>query len=523
MDRSSTAARHATSSNHFLTPAIALVAILGACTGDAPVFTGQPADTCMRLGVPGSYAGDISLAPGEAARLYTDTHLCLVIPGAHEDTYALAYVDTRPIEAARNAPEPSNGDSLHIIVGAAGSSRGTRMVTVRAPSPPSDVRVWTPSNAEGDAGSRATPWVEGDTFNLRDVFGGGVRPATVLRVYDGWLVVAAFTRPIEPRMAGMLKNLDLAWLAMRETGLPMLHGVFGDSLPLTSAGSRQFLVVVRGDLGNYAGVEFGGTDGARTLGQIALLPYDSPANAPFVASVLVHEVTHAFQRQHISATRPPGTPPTTTGGAAIWAIEGGASLMEVEMARRIAGVPWAANWDFRNASSVGQLFYAQFAFPGRGAFVDGYARPASFLRDMVQRRVRTGEPVDDALAQVMRGAIEGWFGHVDAGTERAGLSARMRPIFPAWQPADALLAWTLSHAADDVTPSPTYQDDAFLRVWDNAGGDGWGPAARVSPGSAPVTVIQDPESAGYFEMSGGGTYALRSRSSGVRWMIVRLR
>lgn len=161
---------------------------------------------------------------------------------------------------------------------------------------------------------------------------------------------------------------------------------------------------------------------------------------------------------------------------------------------------------------------------GVGPFVRGYSVSAAFLRDLAARRVQRGEAVDDALAIVSRGALEGWFGHGPAGARRTGLAERMRASLGGdWEPDDAMLTWTLSHAADDRTGNSAFQNNAFLRAWDGSDPALWPPAASLAPGSAGVTVKHPHESTGYFALAGGGTYALESSVDGVRWMIVRVK
>jgi hypothetical protein len=501
------------------------VAFAAACS-DSP-FSGEPPgeDACARLAVPGIYAGDVRLDVGDATRLASGTQLCLVLPGSAANEYALAWVDTRAIEAARTAPEPFGLDSVSITVGAAGSTRATRLVAERKPGEPSDVREIGMAAAESDDPMlRATPWTQGEHFALRDVVRATSRPATVQRVYDGWLVIATFNDQPEPKLAGMLQNLDTAWPSLRSAGIPLLQKVLSQQLPVTSNGSGQLLVVVRSDLEGAAGVAFGGTDGTHTLTQIAILPYDNPSSSTFVGSLLFHEVTHAFQRIYTSSTRPSGAPPTLYAGTSRWAIEGGASLMQAELGRRLAGVQWAANWDFRAPSGAMEQFYTRFAYVGSGPFVRGYSTSSAFMQDLVARRVQRGEAVDDALTAVMRGSLEGWFGHGPQGAQRTGLTARMRSSLGAgWEPEDAMLTWTLSHAADDRTSSSVFQNRSFLRVWDGSDAAFWPAAASLAPGSAAVTVKHPHESTGHFALAGGGTYTLSSSVDGVRWMIVRVK
>jgi hypothetical protein len=197
--------------------------------------------------------------------------------------------------------------------------------------------------------------------------------------------------------------------------------------------------------------------------------------------------------------------------------------MQAELGRRLAGVQWAANWDFRSPVGPMEQFYTRFAYVGSGAFVRGYSAGAAFMQDLVARRVQRGEALDDALTAVMRGALEGWFGHGPQGAERTGLSARMRAVISGWEPEDAMLTWTLSHAADDRTNSSVFQNRSFLRASDGSDAAFWPAAASLSPGSAPVTVKHAHESTGHFSLAGGGTYALSSTVAGVQWMIVRVK
>lgn len=504
---------------------LSAAAFTAACS-DSPSggeYAGE--DACTRLGVAGTYAGDVRLGRGDATRLASGNRLCLALPGSAADAYALAWVDTRAIEAARTAPEPFSLDSVTITVGAAGTTRGTRLVADRVPGEPSDVRdVGLAAADSDDPMLRATAWTQGETFTLRDVVRETSRPATVHRVYDGWLVIASFSDTPEPRLAGMLQNLDAVWPSLRTTGIPLLRKLLIDQLPVTSHASGQLLIVVRSDLEGAAGVAFGGTDGTHTLTQIAVLPYDAPSSAPFVGSLLFHEVTHAFQRIYTSSTRPNGAPPTLYAGTSRWAVEGGAALMQAELARRLAGVQWGSNWDFRTPAGANAQFYTRFVYVGVGPFVRGYSVSAAFLRDLAARRVQRGEAVDDALAAVTRGALEGWFGHGPTGAQRTGLTARMRTSLGGdWEPADAMLTWTLSHAADDRTSSSVFQNNAFLRAWDGDDPALWPPAASLAPGTAGVTMKHAHESTGHFALAGGGTYSLESSVDGVRWMIVRVK
>jgi hypothetical protein len=58
------------------------------------------------------------------------------------------------------------------------------------------------------------------------------------------------------------------------------------------------------------------------------------------------------------------------------------------------------------------------------------------LRDLQARLVAAGMPREAAMAEVSRGAVEGWYGADGEGGASAGLAGRMRArLGPAWDPA----------------------------------------------------------------------------------------
>ena len=505
------------------------LALLAGCGGDG---TGPAADACA--GAPGSAAAgpELRLAPGEARPLAAGRSLCLVLPDT-EHAYVLAYVDTRASDAARQGPEPAL-DSVTVRVRDLGGGARTALsaaaahpglaveepdfATVRAQSQPLTHPAW-----------RQAPWSEGETFPLFDDRRNLERSARVQRVYGSWLVVAAFVDEETPALTTTLGMLDAGWPILRDLGLPLLRAAFGEALPITSAGSGQLLLMVRGDLGTAVGMAFGTVVGPDVLSWLAITPNapNSTRTPTSLASLVQHELTHAFQRVHLNASRPAGEPVTPHLGAAVWGIEGGATFMQRELARRQAGVSPTANYDWLNPGATeAETWYANFAPPADGTFTNGYSAAAGFLAHLAGRRIAAGESVDAAVAAVSRGAVEGWYGHVRPGAAAwTGLTARMRArLGGGWEPTDALLGWTLSHAMDDRTPSAMYQDAAFLgasRI--RPPGYGWAPHATLAAGSgAQAEVRRAHGSPGYFELSGRGAFHLTA-PEGVRWMVARVR
>ena len=103
----------------------------------------------------------------------------------------------------------------------------------------------------------------------------------------------------------------------------------------------------------------------------------------------------------------------------------------------------------------------------------------------------------------------------------------------AWDPADALLTWTLSHAADDRTSSTTFQNPSFLRSGDTPPEQAGARHAdaevngAASPRAAAVATASRPYgSPGYIVLRDGGPgvrLTVESQTPGLRWAVLRLR
>ncbi|HEX8695286.1 MAG TPA: hypothetical protein VF746_22940 [Longimicrobium sp.] len=521
-------------------PLLAVLALpLAGC--DNPGSPEIDRDACARAGLQqAAYAGDVQLGVGQAAELAPGASLCLVLPDASRE-YALAYLDTRAIEASRTAREPFRSDSFTVGVRDFQGGGPQPLRRLRAPAGGAPAFTGLPDGTDflpvanvSAAASfhpalREAPWTQGEAFTLFDNLRQVDRPARVHRVYGGWLVAVAFEDEPQPTLPQTLAHLDAQWPLLSSTGLPLLRGIFGDLRPVTSGGSNQLLMVIRADLIDFgaAGVAFGAVVDDQVYSYIAVLPNDAHGvrNATGTGSLVFHEVTHTFQRSYLAA-HAQNTPPSTSAGAARWGVEGGATLMQRELARRQAGIGATANYDWVSPGGTEvEEWYKRFAQPGRGELTAGYSAAAGFMMDLAQRRTAAGEGLDAALEEVMRGSIEGWFGHAVQG-DFTGLAARMRSrLGSGWEPAEAVLQWTLSHAADDRTPSATFQNRAFRDAWNVQGGLGWEPHGTLAAGSG--AWFEEKRlygSSGFAYLAGrGGVYHLTAGVDGVRWMIVRIR
>lgn len=457
--------------------------------------------------------------------------------------YVVAWLDPRAIAGARVGPEPSYEPyPLRVSMAPEFDPFGTDDAVrapqpVAAPSLESGARVLehAPLALRHDARAaddgvsaarprfRTTPWVLGETFLLEDDVTGLPRPAEVLRVYDGYAVVARWTDETA-NDDEFIAQLDTAYAIVAAT-MPAVWSALFVAPPLRSSAAGQYLFVLqRETIAQLRALDEAGGDTIYSWMEL----YPFPAGSALrLAGLLAHEMTHHQQRRYMHATRAAAALPSTTG-ASYWAVEGGANLMSYELVRRLAGVGFATNHPWRSAPTTPAMsIYQQRAQPANGTLTDGFESAMGFLRDLTLRRMATGEAVDAALREVSRGAIEGWFG-LDGISVRRGLSARMRDVLGnAWTPEDALLDWTLSHAGDDLTPNPRYQDRASLRVWDLDGVSyGWRPDAVLTPAAPTRFLFKNYGSPGWFRITGGDagfTVQVEAYEVGARWRLLRIR
>jgi hypothetical protein len=143
--------------------------------------------------------------------------------------------------------------------------------------------------------------------------------------------------------------------------------------------------------------------------------------------------------------------------------------------------------------------------------------------------VRRGTPSDEALAQVARGAMEGWFGIDAAGVRRQGLADRMRAVLGAgWDPADAVLLWTLTQAADDQTDAAELNNPVYDHAADPGDPNAWQAATdEVQAGRGFAYQVTRGAGTSFFvrmkDAGQGGTVSLSATVAGTRWMVARLK
>lgn len=516
--------------------AASLLALLAACGGDGsgggpggPGGPGEPSpvrETCAAV---------VRLGVGESAELAADPQgrvLCRVDGGGGTE-FAVAFADTRAASKAAAGPE-GYGDAFEafrVAVATGGQVpviSTTRSAPSRATRPDDLVRTEMAAAAPANAApTRGTPWAEGERFPLYDAGTGTSRTARVLRVYDGGFVAAWFEGDNEAGLPRFLAQLDSAWTMIDAHALPLLRRAYSpEADPRTSPGSGQFLVILRaagrGDAWGWTSADrsFGG--GPRLWTDVKVRDYPG---AMRLAELMAHEIGHAYQAMYMYRTRPAGTE-ESYAGATFWGVEGGADLVSFELVRRAAGVGLTANFDGAGAAGGARQRMRQWAHPGTGTLTDGYASAAGFLRAQAARLALAGAGEDDAVAEVLRGASDGWFGYDHLGGRREGLAARMRARIPAWSPEAALLDWALAHAADDRTAEARWQDPTYLRVRETTGTDfAWRPMATLDGAGGAGETTRGYGSPHYLLLSGAGEmrFGASANAGGLRWRIVRVR
>jgi hypothetical protein len=520
----------------------------GACTSGSRPEAVQlaAADAAEPLAVRRGRPGELALTVGVPVALDAAQARCLAlapVPGAR---YALAFLDPRRVRAAELAPEGAAPGTLQYTVSVAeAGSAAPALARVSASAAVATGHAPRTAAYAGSPAARSTPWREGDRFELREA-GAAPVPARVVRVYGGHLVFAlAEGETPAGGVEAWTAHADSAFGLLVRHGYPLLERALTARRPVSSAGAEQLLVVARRESSAYLGatVTVPADGGAYPY---ALVNSAYGFSAAGLLRTLAHEVAHAWQTSWAAESRPAGTLGT---GAPAWAVEGNADLLAWTTLRRALGIGAGENWEWAGRlQDAGLAPYALLAAGARGDLTAGYASSASFQADLALRLVQAGAGEDEAIAEVSRGALEGWFGWDPAGGQRAGLAGRMRArLGAAWAPERALLGWALSQAADDLTQNPALQNPAFARVSSAAGESGLGwlaaatlrsggqalradPAAQASLAGNAVTAAARYGSPGYVLIDDdgfGGAYTLSAAAAGApldaAWMIVRIR
>ena len=513
----------------------------------------QGADVAAGVAVLRRRRGEVKLAVGEALQLTPRAAHCLLLAPEAGARYALAFVDTRTVARARTDYEgyPAGPSRYTVTVAGAGTAPRSSLLAATSPAQVVERRAGvlaadeTVTARDARVFNRATPWKVGERFQSMDPAVDTLVTARVVGVYGALVLAVAEGQEAEGGTAAWVARADTALRFFAEQGFDVFGKVLTTRAPTTSLGSGQLMVVAARDRASYVGfsesVEVGGR-----LHSVTHLNLSNPLpSAASAIRLLSHELAHAWQAQYAAESRPAGAADWQTG--TLWSIEGTADLLGWWMVGRYHNIQPNSNFDWARAMEQPAMApYGLLAASTRDNFTQGYASAASFCLDLASRMVAQGASWDAALAAVVRGSLDGWYGYSNSGARRAGLTARVRPLLgAAWEPSDALLTWTLSQAVDDASTSDIFQNRAFLsaaagpsptqgwgapavlrtgstatRVNYGAVAEVWGNAASVSPvtGSPNYVLIDDDGQ--------GGAYSLSAAWNGaplasVSWALVR--
>ena len=443
--------------------------------------------------------------------------------------FVVAFVDTRAVRKAETGPEGYGAvfPDYSVAVSTAGQATLAGPSMDRRAPERTPHFVTAPAPPAHAASLRDRPWTLGETFSLYDPAIQQPRQARVLRVYDRHFVVAAYDGDAADLLPRFMAQMDSAWEAVGGHAVPLMRAAYSRDLPVTTPESGQFLIILRQDPN---GGVLGRTLSDRSFGAPRMwtdIKIREKSGYLELAELVAHEVAHAFQALYMYGSRPEEWY-ESAAGATFWATEGGADFVSFETVRRASGVALTANFDARGPGlAPAARRIAERAHGLGGALTWGYDAPAAFLRNLAARRVLAGEPVDDAMREVLRGAADGWNGWDSYGVRRTGLSARMRErLGPSWSGGDALLDWALAHAADDLTSDARYQDPLFLRVHEiRTPYSAWRPIATIAAGTQGGRARLPHSSPGYILMKIDSDARLSgvTDTPGVRWKILRRR
>ncbi|HEX6372650.1 MAG TPA: hypothetical protein VF006_27265 [Longimicrobium sp.] len=505
---------------------------LAACGGGSTPLSSPDAPACTA-------AASVSLAQGQTRALTAVEAACFSLVGADGAEYALAGYDARMLLASRAGQlTGALGDPRYTIVDATHGSRQSLAIASGAPAErarPTDLGVRLSGAVDpAEPFARQMPWREGERFMVKPIEGSAPVQARVVRVVSGRFVLAV----VEGDESGAGRVMEQALEALQflaRDGVAVLQATFSASIPSTSAGAGQLLVLAAAwDPSKGAGATWTREDENGTHSfvwlNLNLRPgrgdgYEMYDHASYRVSVLGHELTHAWQAEWLGEADGPARP--SFAAAPRWSVEGGADFVAMDLVRRFLNV--GANWKWSenlDPSKAGVIFALE-PFDARGRLTWGYYDASSLLRDLQSRLVAAGMPREAAMAEVSRGAVEGWYGADGEGGASAGLVGRMRArLGAAWDPAAAVLLWTASQAADDQTSSTALANPTYYGV----GGDGrygWKPAAEVRAGSGQgAAVTQVAGGSFYVRIKGardGSVLSAVGSTPDARWMIARVR
>lgn len=544
-----------------------------ACTGSpaAITLTLTGSDGTFPTNLTRAFANELSLDVGEAKRLTDAEAACLRFSPSSTARHLLAYADSRLHTKAQTMAEFPWPDSIIARVTPAGvnpvldAPNATAAIATSAIAGRSAGRiVRDPAREESFNASfavirppvlvvpvaaasipsgcpflnayaphcRSTPYAIGDVFTHYPS-GRTPGPARVIAI-RGNLVLAIFREDSTLLPSVAIPRADSALKLFAEQGVPWLQHVYSLSAPTTSSDeSGQLLLMLDASPGSSAGwyaeatghgrwgrLTLGLPDGSgfRTLGTSYSLNF----------SIIAHEVTHTYQFRW----RYEYAGPWQTYLGTSWGIEGGATFAQLQTLREALGISFSSNTNFDVLPLSDPAGSLSVGARATGDMTAGYVPASSMLRDFMQRLVQSGMTTRDAAREVAKGAMEGWYGINEEGQARGlGLTARMRARLGAsWNPTDAMLQWTMSEAADDMTANATYQNVSNKKFAQTTQAASLPPHSPLVQPTIAAAVKRTAGNNGVFEIADGVGTAFRAdatvagaSSPALEWLVMRIK
>lgn len=508
---------------------------LAACGGD-----GGGASPVATEATPGcTAAASVNLGVGETAVLSAEQAACFSLAAGSGAEYALAGFDARALEASRagtaagSLAEPRY-TIADVTYGGARSLSPAPSLSAAALPAHAGLNTAAADMGQHSPFARTTPWREGERFSVAPIEGAGPVTARVVRVVGGRFALAV----IEKDEAGAQKVLDQAGAALEflaQRGVPLLQSTFSAGVPTTSAGSGQMLVLATAwDASKGAAATWSHDDGGSARSFVWLnvnlrggmgTGFEMYDHASFRVKTLGHELTHAWQAAWMRGEHGHASP-----AAAGWSVEGGADFVAMDLVRRYLNVGQASNWKWGENLEPGResVVFALEPFDAQGRLTWGYYDASSLLRDLQARLIAGGLSPEAAMAEVSRGAVEGWHGADGDGGACHGLVERLRGrLGTSWDPASAVLLWTATQAADDRTSNPVLNNPTYYDVGNADAKYGWKAAAEVRAGSGQSAAVSQVAGGSFYVRlrgaSAAGVLSATSTGPDARWMIARVR
>lgn len=374
-------------------------------------------------------AGELAVAPGEVVYLTRQQmKSCVMVPAPDANTgarYTFVTVDTAwtvpgvewatpyasgpaPLSVARLSPSPSSGPGPAEEEKRFASLPFRTQVAARLAGQPIEVASPTPGpTTHGFEYMYAdAPLAVADTFTTVGTDLGAVRPArpaTVLDVVGGYVVVAAWADLGEEELVALRASLPM----MRQAIERFLDGAdavyqdaFGVDRPRTLEHHEQVVLMVET------------RPGSATARRLMSIPIGNGLRTDIEGfyATFAHELAHLyhFAYRHERATgrlagpQGDGDAPRSTLWRA-WNVEGVADYMAAHAGAAFRGLAHPpADW----APTLGDQIYRGVS--GGGAWSTGYAAMGGLLRQFESALVAAGTTPAEARRRVVRAAMTGW-------------------------------------------------------------------------------------------------------------------